>query len=290
MKNRHSQLQLTFAIAIASAVVGTVNTSQAAELDTKAIVFVTPDQFKWRDPTDKAATNQTVLHGDPTKPGLYIYLNKFKPNRFGNPHHHPNDRYITVIDGAAWRGTGTVLDPAHATRVPKGTFMIDHATKVHWDGTKDESGAYLIAGDGPATMTEVPKSNGPWTGGDPSAATIVLPNQIPWKDNGGNRTANLAGDPNKPGIYVQMLTWKKGNFSRPHFHPNDRFIYVLDGTWWVATGNKFDPATLTVPMKAGSFVTHFAKGVHWDGAKDEDTTIVLIGEGPATNTRVPEAN
>jgi quercetin dioxygenase-like cupin family protein len=265
--------------------------AQAVELNPAAVVIKTPDQFVWRDPTDKVPTNQTILQGDPTKPGsLYLVINKFKPNRFGNPHHHPNDRFITVVDGASWRGTGPVVDPNHATRVPKGTFMIDHANKVHWDGTKDESGAYLISGIGPATQTEVPKKEGPWDGGDPSAATIKLPEQIVWKDNGGNRTADLAGDPSKPGMYVQMLTWKKGNnFSRPHFHPNDRYIYVLEGTWWVGTGNKFDPANLTVPVKAGSYVTHFAKGVHWDGAKDEDTTIVLIGEGPATNTRVEEA-
>jgi quercetin dioxygenase-like cupin family protein len=40
---------------------------------------------------------------------------------------------------------------------------------------------------------------------------------------------------------VQMLTWKKGNGSRPHFHPNDRYFLVLDGTWWVGTGTKWDP-------------------------------------------------
>jgi len=72
-------------------------------------------------------------------------------------------------------------------------------------------------------------------------------------------------------------------------HPNDRFFYVLEGTWWTGTGNKFDPATLAVPVKAGSFVSVFAKGVHWDGAKDEDATVVFIGEGPATSTRVEEA-
>jgi quercetin dioxygenase-like cupin family protein len=264
---------------------------QAVELDSKAVAYVTPDQFKWRDPTDQAATNQVILQGDPNKPGsLYININKFKANRFGNAHHHPNDRFITVIAGAAWRGTGSVVDPAHATRVPKGTFMVDHANKVHWDGTKEETGAYLITGIGPATNIEIPKVAGPWAGGDPSAATIKLPDQIQWKDNGPNKTVTLAGDPEKEGLYVQMLTWKKGNFSRPHFHPNDRYIYVLEGTWWVGSGNKFDPENLTVPMKAGTYVTHFAKGVHWDGAKaDEDATIILIGMGPATNTRVEEA-
>jgi hypothetical protein len=57
---------------------------------------------------------------------------------------------------------------------------------------------------------------------------------------------------------------------------------------WVATGNKFDPA-LTVAMPAGSFVTHFAKEVHWDGAKDEEAWVLIVGDGPATLTRVEEA-
>jgi hypothetical protein len=71
--------------------------------------------------------------------------------------------------------------------------------------------------------------------------------------------------------------------SRPHFHPNDRFITVLAGTWWVGTGSKFDPES-TVPMPAGSFVTHLAKGVHYDGSKDGETIIEIVGEGPATAT------
>jgi len=282
MTNCLAMLRLTPAVAIAALSVTTA--AYAVELNPAAVVFKTPEQFIWRDPTDQVATNQTVLHGDPNKPGLYIYINKFKPNRFGNPHYHPNDRFITVIEGAGWRGTGTVVDPARSMRLPKGSFSIDHALKIHWDGTKDETGAYLIAGLGPATNIEVPKAAGPYAGGDPGALTLKTPDQIEWKDNGANRTATLAGDPSKPGVYVQMLTWPKGNFSRPHSHAHDRFIMVLSGTWWVGTGDTFDPANLTVPMKPGSFVTHFAKGVHWDGAKDEETTLLIIGEVSADNT------
>ena len=101
--------------------------------------------------------------------------------------------------------------------------------------------------------------------------------------------ATLVGNPDKPGFYAVLTKWMKGNhFSRPHFHPNDRFIQVVSGTWWVGTGPKFDPASLTVPMPAGSFVTHFAKGVHWDGAKDEDAVLLIMGEGPATATGLEE--
>ena len=60
---------------------------------------------------------------------------------------------------------------------------------------------------------------------------------------------------------------------------------MLDGTWWAGTGNKVD-ANLAVPAKAGSLVSVFAKGVHWDGTKDEDVTVLFFGEGPATNIPV----
>ena len=71
--------------------------------------------------------------------------------------------------------------------------------------------------------------------------------------------------------------------SRPHFHPYDRYITVISGTWWVGTGTKYDPNT-TVGMPPGSFVTHYAKGIHWDGAKDADCVIEIVGMGPATTT------
>ena len=123
---------------------------------------------------------------------------------------------------------------------------------------------------------------------NPAAVTYTLPDKIEWKQGSGrNQQAILAGDPSKPGLYVVMNKWLPGNMSRPHFHPNDRFIQVLKGTWWMGTGDKFDPAS-TVPVPAGTFVTHFAKQVHYDGAKDEETVLLIVGEGPATSTRVEQ--
>jgi hypothetical protein len=121
---------------------------------------------------------------------------------------------------------------------------------------------------------------------DPKAVVYKLPDQINWGPvtPNGNQQAILFGDPTKPGLYGVMTKWLAGNhFSRPHFHPNDRFITVLSGTWWVGSGPDFDP-NATVPMPAGSFVTHFGKQVHWDGAKDTDAVLLIVGEGPATTT------
>jgi hypothetical protein len=119
---------------------------------------------------------------------------------------------------------------------------------------------------------------------NPAALAYKLPKDIPWVDQGnGSVRAILAGDPDKPGLYVLLNKWKAHNMSRPHFHPNDRFVTVISGTWWVGTGSKYDPAS-TVPMPPGTFVRHVAKQIHYDGAKDEDTVLEIVGMGPATNT------
>ena len=132
---------------------------------------------------------------------------------------------------------------------------------------------------------------GIWTGSiskavelNPAAITYKLPEQIAWTPvtPAGNQNAYLVGDPDKPGFYIVLTKWTAGmHFSHPHFHPNDRFITVLKGTWWVGTGTRYDTIN-TVPLPAGSFVTHFAKQVHYDGAKFEDAILLITGQGPAT--------
>ena len=103
----------------------------------------------------------------------------------------------------------------------------------------------------------------------------------------GELQANLFGDPNKPGIYGILVRWPAGQFSRPHFHSQDRFVYVVSGTWWVSSDDVFDP-NKTTPMPAGSFVVDLGNKVHWDGAKKEtgDTVLELVGMGPVVSQKV----
>ena len=119
---------------------------------------------------------------------------------------------------------------------------------------------------------------------DPKVLAYQLPDKIQWTGNpGGAQQAIMAGDPTKPGLYVVLTKWTPHHMSRPHFHPNDRFIYVISGTWYVGTGSKYDPDS-TTPIPAGSFVTHSGKQIHYDGAKDEEVTLEIVGMGPATST------
>jgi hypothetical protein len=115
---------------------------------------------------------------------------------------------------------------------------------------------------------------------DPKVMTLTLPDKINWQKGAANDMAVLAGDPSKPGLYVELIRWHAGNMSRPHSHANARYITVISGTWWLGWGPNYDPAS-TYPAKAGTFVVHHENQLHYDGAKDEDCVIEIVGMGPA---------
>lgn len=154
--------------------------------------------------------------------------------------------------------------------------MIDHAMigRSRW----------VFVALGLAVSTAIAGAEGPFASLNPKAISIRLPADIRWKGSpDGLEKIILAGDPSKPGLYVVLVKWYAHHNSRPHFHPNDRFITVISGTWWVDTGRHYDLARLK-PVPAGSFVTHYANEVHYDGAKDADTVIEIVGMGPETPT------
>ena len=122
---------------------------------------------------------------------------------------------------------------------------------------------------------------------DPEVLSYKRPADLKWNESPaypGLKNAVLHGDPSKPGPYAVRNKFSPNTFSRPHFHPNDRYILVLSGTWWVGTGDKFDPAS-TTPMPTGSFVVHYGGKVHYDGAKDGEVELLIYGDGPGTSTR-----
>ena len=125
-------------------------------------------------------------------------------------------------------------------------------------------------------------------GPDPAVLSFKAPADLKWNESPaypGLKFAILYGDPSKPGPYAVRNRFSPGSFSRPHFHPNDRYILVLSGTWWVGTGEKFDPES-TTEMPTGSFVVHYGNKVHYDGAKNEECELLIYGDGPGTAMRV----
>ena len=121
---------------------------------------------------------------------------------------------------------------------------------------------------------------------DPANIKFFLPADIPWTGTPGrSQQYYISGAADQPGPYVMLLKWWPNNFSQPHMHEHDRFITVISGTWWNSSSPVFDP-TKTYPMPAGTVIIHEGGKVHWDGAKNEPTVLMIAGQGPATSTRV----
>jgi hypothetical protein len=116
----------------------------------------------------------------------------------------------------------------------------------------------------------------------------VTPEQVVWTDRPGFegvKFATIVGDPSKPGLYIIRAKFSPGRMTRPHWHPEDRHVVVLSGTWYMGEGDTFDPAK-TIPLKPGSYAMHPAKAHHYDGAKDEEVIVQIFGYGPSGTTLV----
>ena len=113
--------------------------------------------------------------------------------------------------------------------------------------------------------------------------------KLTWRPTEGNKlgveTAIVEGDPSKPGYYLTINHFPPGVMSRPHYHPDERYIMVLRGTWYTDEGEVFRPKE-AIPLKPGDYMRHPKAGPHYDGALDEDVWVAIGGYGPTKATVV----
>jgi hypothetical protein len=123
---------------------------------------------------------------------------------------------------------------------------------------------------------------------DPSQTQITLPDQMQWKPAlpgapaQSVETVAVFGATDKPGPYVVLIKWHPGFMSAPHTYVTDRLCFVISGTWWVNSGETFEPEA-TVPVPAGGFVRRVAHTPHYDGVKKdgkEPAVIGIFGQAP----------
>jgi hypothetical protein len=123
---------------------------------------------------------------------------------------------------------------------------------------------------------------------DPNETQVTMPDQYQWKLAlpgalpRSVETVPVFGATDKPGQYAVLIKWYPGYMSAPHTYVTDRLCFVLSGTWWVNSGEHFDPEA-TVPVPAGGFVRRVARTPHYDGVKNgekEPAVIGIIGIAP----------
>ena len=137
-------LALTLSVVVGHA------TAIAADRDVETISIVQTDEMEWKDYPGLPGVKFVVLAGNPSQPGLYVIRAKFAPHTMSRPHWHPEARYVTVLKGTWWAGTGESFDPDSTTPIPAGGFAIHAPGKVHYDGAKDEEAIVQISGMGPS--------------------------------------------------------------------------------------------------------------------------------------------
>jgi quercetin dioxygenase-like cupin family protein len=116
---------------------------------------------------------------------------------------------------------------------------------------------------------------------DAKGFTIIKPDELVWQHNtDGPDITVVYGDPTKEGFYIIRARFAPGVMSRPHYHPTDRHVTVISGTWWAGTSADGDRSK-TVPLGPGSYMMHPAGAVHFDGAKDVEAIVEIKGIGPA---------
>ena len=131
-------------------------------------------------------------------------------------------------------------------------------------------------------------TSGPAAAVDPAQTQVTLPDQFQWKPAlpgappHSVETAPVFGATDRPGQYVVLVKWYPGYMSAPHAYVTDRLCFVLSGTWWVNSGENFEPDA-TVPVAAGGFVRRVAHTPHYDGVKKggkEPAVIAIFGQAP----------
>jgi uncharacterized RmlC-like cupin family protein len=108
----------------------------------------------------------------------------------------------------------------------------------------------------------------------------VMPVQVQWFTpsyyTDGRQRAQLYGNSSQGGPWIDRVKIPAGKHVAAHTHPQDELVTVIDGTWYVGAGDKYDPAKLT-GYPAGSFVLIPAGLPHFVAAMESPVIVQLSG-------------
>ena len=92
----------------------------------------------------------------------------------------------------------------------------------------------------------------------------------------GRQRAHLLGDSNQDGDWVDRVKIPGGVRVLAHTHPQDELVTVIEGTWYLGQGTKFDSARLK-SYPAHSFIVIPAGLPHFVATKEGAVVIQLSG-------------
>lgn len=131
-----------------------VSVAQQAPAPAPAAPLVSASHLRMQPGDVPTNESRVIIYGDPAKPGMYIYRNRFAKGTGTRPHYHDQDRWVTVISGTWWTDEGDVYRPDKMVAIKAGGVMFHPKGLRHYDGAKDEDAVVQIMGMGPVQTVQ----------------------------------------------------------------------------------------------------------------------------------------
>ncbi len=138
--------------------------AQDATTSASAHVMSAPKDLKWGNapPVFEKGATMALVSGDPSKEGLYVVRLSMPAGYRINPHWHPTDEHVTVIEGKFALGMGDKFDKDAMTTLPEGGYALLPATMHHYAMAKTKA-IVQVHGMGPFSLTYVNPADDPST-------------------------------------------------------------------------------------------------------------------------------
>lgn len=104
-----------------------------AHSDYRPMTNVFPADLEWATaPSIPKAIELAVVYGNPALPGPYIFRARMPAGTRLWPHRHPDERWVTVLQGTYRSAVGEAYDVGAATEYPEGSFYVTEADAPHY--------------------------------------------------------------------------------------------------------------------------------------------------------------
>jgi anti-sigma factor ChrR (cupin superfamily) len=142
------QIKTILAVSCSTAVLSFAVAAYSAE---QGVMALTPSEMKWsgQGGLSLPGLEQTVLIGDPSKPGPYTVRLKFPAGFKVAPHTHPDSREVTVLSGIWSTGYGEKAEAANLKQLPAGSFYTEPANIAHYVEIREPT-VIQVSGTGPS--------------------------------------------------------------------------------------------------------------------------------------------
>jgi anti-sigma factor ChrR (cupin superfamily) len=117
----------------------------------------------------------------------------------------------------------------------------------------------------------------------PTMHVMSKPVDLKWNEGPpslppGAKVAVLSGDPKNEGPFVMRLKLPAKYKIKNHWHPAHEHVTVIEGAFWMGSGEKFDEAAMK-ELTPGSFAMMPPRYVHYAMTK-KNTIVQVHGWGP----------